>query len=99
MPGDNLMPVTLPLGTPIEAHGETLKELSFRDLTAKDIRTIGYPFIITKDAETAPDAAAVARYIVALAAIPSSSVDRLSPMDFMAATGAVMGFFAAPTAG
>lgn len=93
------MPVTLPLSRPIEAHGETLQQLEFRELTAKDIRTLGYPFVITSDAKTAPDSAVVGRYIVALANIPSSSVDKLSPLDFMAATGAVMGFFGTATGG
>lgn len=93
------MPATITLSTPIEAHGETLAALTLRDLTAKDIRVLGYPFAITAAGATAPDAAAVGRYIVQLAAIPSSSVDKLSPRDFMTATGAVMGFFGEATAG
>jgi hypothetical protein len=90
------MPVTLPLSAPIEAHGEPVKELTFRDPTAKDIRVMGFPFVVTKEADIVPDAAAIARYIVTLAGIPTSSVDRLAPRDFLAATMAVMGFFGEP---
>lgn len=92
------MPSTVTLTKPIQAHGEEVLTLTLRDLTAKDIRTLGYPFAFTSAGAT-PDAAVIARYAVQLAAIPSSSVDQLAPGDFMAVTEAVMGFFGSEKAG
>jgi hypothetical protein len=93
------MPATVTLTHPIQAHGEEVRSLTLRDPTGKDIRTLGYPFVITKDGETRPEAAVIAKYIVNLAAIPSSSVDQMSPLDTMAALEAVMSFFGTAKAG
>lgn len=93
------MPASFTLSTPIQAHDEELRALSFRDLTAKDIRTMGYPFTFTTKGEVQADAAIMTRYIVALANIPTSSVDQLAPFDFLQATQVIMGFFAPATAG
>lgn len=83
----------LALMRPIQAHGEELRQLAFRPLTTKDIRSLGMPFGFGKDGASMPDTAVIARYIVALAGIPSSSVDQLSPPDFLAAMGVVLDFF------
>ena len=93
------MPVTIGLSKPIQAHDKEVSALTLRDLTAKDIRVLGFPFTITKDGAVAPDSAIIARYVVTLAAIPTSSVDQMAPADFMAVTEAVMGFFGTAKAG
>lgn len=91
--------VTIALARPIQAHGEEVRQLTFRRVTAKDIRLLGLPFTFSKDGASAPDTAVIARYIVTLAGIPSSSVDQLEPLDFLAGMGAVMDFFGSAKAG
>ena len=88
-------PTRIPLLRPVEAHGETLRELALREPTGKDMRLMGLPFTITAAGQVQPDGAAIHRAIVLLAGIPPSTVDRLSAPDFMAATGAVLDFFGA----
>lgn len=93
------MSVTVKLAVPIEAHGETLTELVLREPTGKDIRVNGMPFRFhAEDGSIITDAAAVHRYIAALAAVPPSTVDRLAPSDWSAAMAAVLGFFGAAPA-
>lgn len=84
---------SLTLQRPIQAHGEEVRQLTFRPLTTKDIRSLGMPFGFGKEGGSTPDTAVIARYVVALAGIPSSSVDHLSPPDFLAAMGVVLDFF------
>lgn len=88
------MSVTVKLTAPIEAHGDTLSELTLRRPNGKDIRLTGMPFrMSSSDESIITDAAVVHRYIANLAGIPPSAVDKLSPVDFFAAMGAVLGFF------
>jgi hypothetical protein len=93
------MSVRVPLATPIEAHGETLHEITLREPTGRDLRTCGLPYRIGMETgEATIDAPAMAKMIGALAALPPSAVDRLSAEDWQAAMGAVLGFFGrAPT--
>lgn len=88
---------TLSLTAPIEAHGETISILTFRPPTGRDIRECGLPFVLGQSdaGHTSKfDGATIARYISKLAGIPTSSVDKLSAPDFLAATGIIGGFFA-----
>jgi hypothetical protein len=84
----------VPLSKPIEAHGETLGALTLREPGGKDIRLNGVPYRIgAEDGSIIIDAAVVHRYIVALAGVPLSVVDRLPPADWSAAMSAVLDFF------
>ena len=88
------MNVRIPLSTPIEAHGETLSEITLREPTGRDLRLCGLPYRISMETgEATIDASAMAKMISALAAVPPSTVDRLSAEDWQAAMGAVLGFF------
>ena len=94
------MTVTVTLSKPIEAHGETLAELTLREPSGKDIRTFGMPYRIgAEDGSVIIDAAAMHRYIAGLAAVPPSTVDKMPPADWSAAMAAVMGFFGVAAAG
>lgn len=89
---------TVTLSKAINAHGEELTELNFREPTVKDIRQIGLPQRLmpsTDGDSVAIDVRAdiVAQYIARLAAIPMSSVDQLAIADFNVCMGVVMGFF------
>lgn len=92
---------TLTLTKPIKAHGEDVSVLTFREPTGKDIRECGVPYSIGQRGDevvTYPDARNTAKLIVALAGIPTSSVDQLSMADFNAAMMVVIGFFGAAAA-
>lgn len=80
------------LRKPIQAHGEELAELTFREPTAEDIIACGYPLQMSDGAAT-PIAGAVARYISRLAGVPASSVKALSASDFNACMQEVLVFF------
>lgn len=86
---------TITLTRPIQAHGEELRELTLREPTGKDLRTLGLPFTVSASGQVNPDSGALARHIGVLAGIPPSSVDQLSATDFMTCTVAVLGFFGA----
>jgi len=85
------------LSTPIQAHGKEIVEIDLKKPDGGTIRRCGYPFKI----ETAKsgsqiqhiDAQAVSNYVSELAGIPMSSVDKLSPEDYMTATAEVLSFF------
>lgn len=92
--------VTVSLGRPIQAHGEEVHALEFREPTGKDIRRLGLPFTVVPDLAGGEDKPEVntgitARYISELAGIPTASVDQLAPKDWLTAMGAVLGFFGA----
>lgn len=85
--------VKIKLAKPIQAHGEEKFELEFRAPVGKDIRDNGFPFNMDAQEGLHFDAKAVAKYIERLAGIPPSSVDAMSPVDFQACLGVIMGFF------
>lgn len=86
-------PVSVPLSTPVEAHGETLAVLTLRPPKGRDIRLAGVPYAITQDGDVRIDGAAMAKMIAALAGVPPSVVDGLSSEDWNTAMMAVLGFF------
>ena len=86
----------MPLSKPIQAHGETLSALTFREPTGADLVKCGLPFSLAVDGTAAKvdfDTRAAAQWIAALAAIPPSSVAQLSFKDMAAAMMTVAGFF------
>ena len=92
------MSITLPLKKPIKAHGEEISEITLRDPTTKDIIATGLPMLMIPSADGKSTGIeirqpVIARYVSLLAAIPMGSVESMTPGDFSACTGAVMGFF------
>jgi hypothetical protein len=84
------------LSSPVEAHGETLKELTFRPPTGADVDACGYPFTMggTEDSPViAPVAGAITKMIVRLANVPASTVKALPLSDWNACAMVVLGFF------
>lgn len=82
--------ITVPLATPIDAHGERLTALVLRPLTVPDIHEAG-ELPISLDGTIVPRA--VSAFIAKLAAIPPTSVNALAPGDWLAAMGAIIRFF------
>lgn len=85
------------LNTPIQAHGETLSELTLRRPTAKEARAIkALPYKIDADQAVSLDLDVAAKYIAACAEIPPSSVDQLDLADLNTLAWQVAGFFMVP---
>lgn len=81
------------LTRPITAHGEQRTELTFREPTGADIARDGLPFKFEGESRVM-DTASLARHISSLGGIPPSAVGNLCALDFMRATGEILGFFA-----
>lgn len=85
------------LSKPITAHGEQIAELDLREPTGEDVMALGYPYLIiigdgdAQAMELRPKV--IGRYVSRLAGIPPSALNAMSPADFTALTGVVVGFF------
>lgn len=85
------------LTKPVTAHGEEIGEFEMREPTGKDVRELGYPYLVlvgdqgASGIELRPGVAM--KYASRLAGIPPSSLDQMCPADISAITGVVMGFF------
>ena len=84
--------VTMPLAKPIQAHGETLSALVLRSPTVKELRQCGAPRRLGADKSIVIDYEACAQLLVAICAIPPSSVDQLDAADFDEASLRIVGF-------
>jgi len=89
---------SLKLLVPIQAYGETVTELTFREPIGKDLRACGFPFKFESGegdgpGYSHPNAQAIHALIARLANIPPGSVDTLCLADFAAAMEVVTGFF------
>ena len=89
--------LTIPLRKNIQAHGEELTELKFREPTAGDIDRIGNPIVIGVQFDGPPkitfDTKVMTQMMSHLAAIPPSSVRQMHPKDWNNAAWMLMGFF------
>jgi leucyl aminopeptidase (aminopeptidase T) len=79
----------LVLRKPVMAHGEELKELTFREPTSGDIIDIGMPVTPQRRIDTQVMAEMLAR----LALVPPPTIRSLHPNDFTAASYLVADFF------
>ncbi|QCO07537.1 phage tail assembly protein [Azospirillum argentinense] len=84
---------TVILKKPIQAHGDEVKTLTFREPNGDDVMTCGYPLQMHGDGSVVPIAGVVGKYISRLANIPASSVKALCLTDFQACMAVVLPFF------
>lgn len=84
---------TVTLKNPIQAHGEAVSRLTFREPNGDDIMTCGYPLQMGGDSTFTPLAGVIGKYISRLGGIPASSVKTLSAPDFQACLTAILPFF------
>ncbi|MFG0828766.1 phage tail assembly protein [Pseudomonas sp. CJQ_7] len=88
------MTQVLQLSAPIEAHGESMQELTLRRPTVQEVRTIkALPYRIDKSEEVTLDMDVAAKYIAVCAGIPPSSVNQLDLSDLNTASWVIAGFF------
>lgn len=92
------MMATVKLSTPIEVAGETITELSMREPTAREMRSLGDPFtpVYGADGSTRAlnfDNETVVQYLSKLCTVPPSTIDKLTAKDFLSARGELTRFF------
>lgn len=87
--------VTFELTKPIVNGSEEIQSLTIKEPTIKVIRKIGLPFVMGGAAGSSfeIDADRVARYLVALCALPPSAIDQISAADFVGITKVISDFF------
>lgn len=93
-------PVVVKLSFPIEANGETLNEISFREPTAADIELCGNPVCLdwshsgpTASPKPYFDAKVMTHMMSVLAAVPPSSIRKMKTRDWNTAAWGLAGFF------
>ena len=95
-------PIVIKLSKPIQAHGEMVSELSFREPTGLDIELVGVPVHFTWVAgdNVASDGGVQVVYsknmgmmLSHLAAVPPSSIKMLAAKDWIKCAMAVQSFF------
>ena len=90
------MSVVVPLAKPISVGDEEISQLELREPAIKDIRDLGYPFIVVQGKsgggmEVLPDV--VLRYAARLSGNPPSSLDGITLGDLSKLQVAIIGFF------
>jgi hypothetical protein len=97
---DKIVAVTMPLEKKIQAQGETLTELAFREPDAGDICKSGMPYqteFSDGKRRMVIDANACLTLIALLCDIPPSAAKKLGAPDFADAQGVIIGFFGEST--
>jgi Phage tail assembly chaperone proteins, E, or 41 or 14 len=87
--------VVIKLDTPVQAHGEMVKTLTFRRPTGGDIMSLGeYPINIDwNTGRVTPNPAVMGAIMSTLAAVPPSTIRALDAKDWSTCAHALMGFF------
>lgn len=82
--------IVIELSHPVQAHGETIKKITFREPTGRDMTQISdWPV----HANTLPNPAAMAQVMSLLAMVPPSTISSLAGQDFTDCAFALRGFF------
>jgi len=90
------MSITVKLSKAITVAGEQVSELELREPTVDDVSDLGYPFLLLQsDNGTAVDMRpkTVLKYVSRLAAVPPSSLKKLTLADLSTLQTEIMGFF------
>jgi len=88
--------IKIDLVSPVQAHGEMLKSITFRRPTGKDIMAIGDDYPIHIDWNTGvvrPNPPAMGQIMSLLAAVPPSTIASMDAEDWSTCAHALMGFF------
>ena len=88
--------ITIDLTTPVMAHGDMVKKLTFRRPTGGDIMALGDNYPIHIDWTTGlirPNPPAMGEMMSTLAQVPPSTIKALDAEDWSTCAHALMGFF------
>jgi hypothetical protein len=95
-PRTRVKEVTIDLGTPVMAHGEMVKKLTFRRPTGGDIMGMGDGYPINIDwvsGRITPNPPVMGHMMSILATVPPSTIKALDAEDWSTCAHALMGFF------
>jgi hypothetical protein len=95
-PKERLAEIVIELATPVMAHGELLKKITFRHPTGGDIMTLGDEYPIHIDWATGtvrPNPPAMGQMMSTLAAVPPSTIKSMDAEDWSTCAFALQGFF------
>lgn len=88
--------IVIDLVTPVQAHGEEIKQLKFRRPTGGDIMALGdgYPININwTTGQVTPNPKVMGEIMSQLASVPPSTIRSLDAEDWSTCAHALMGFF------
>jgi hypothetical protein len=88
--------ITIDLETPVMAHGDMIKKITFRRPTGGDIMALGdnYPIHIEwTTGSIRPNPPAMGEMMSVLAAVPPSTIKAMDAEDWSTCAHALMGFF------
>jgi hypothetical protein len=91
-----IWPIKVPLRKPVQAHGDMLNEMTFREPSGADIEAAGFP--LTFDFNTEPPTPSLnekkmAAMMSRLAAVPPSTIKALDYKDWSTCAWSLAGFF------
>jgi len=89
-------PISFPLRKEVDAHGEKINKLTFREPSGADIERYGNPLIIDMSTEVPTvtfDERKMAAMLSALATVPLSTIRALSPRDWTTCAWGIAPFF------
>lgn len=94
-PSARIKQIVIKLEEPVQAHGEMVKELTFRRPTGADIMSInGYPINIDwNGGGVSVNPPIMSEMMSLLAAVPPSTIKALDAQDWSTCAHALMGFF------
>src|SRR4029077_8214819 len=88
--------IVIDLSSPVQAHGEEIKQLKFRRPTGGDIMALGegYPIVINwTTGQGTPNPKVMGEMMSPLAGVPPSPIRSLDAEDWSTCAHALMGFF------
>lgn len=88
--------IIIDLTKPVQAHGEMLKQLKFREPTGADMMQFGERWPVQIDwtsGNVTPNPVAMAAVMSLLAAVPPSTIKMMSGKDFTTCSFALQSFF------
>lgn len=88
--------IVIDLATPVQAHGDMIKQIKFRRPTGGDIMEIGEGYPININWQTGvitPNPPVMGMMMSKLAAVPPSTIKAMDAEDWATCAHALMGFF------
>ncbi|MGX1151450.1 phage tail assembly protein [Bradyrhizobium ottawaense] len=95
-PPQQIKPLTFKLRKPVDAHGEKISEITFREPTGADIEAAGLPVNIDFSFDPPRiefDARKMSAMMSVLAAVPPSTIRALAPKDWSTCAWGLASFF------
>jgi hypothetical protein len=88
--------IVIELTKPVQAHGELLKKMKFREPTGADMMQFGERWPVQIDwtsGQVTPNPAVMSAVMSTLAAVPPSTIKMMSGKDFTTCAFALQSFF------